>query len=43
MGHIINLIVKIFIFSNKSETFEVNIVIDKNTNNLKTIIKSQKK
>lgn len=27
MGHIINLIAKVFLFSNKSETFKVNIAV----------------
>ncbi len=35
MGYIINLIAKAFIFCNKSETFEADIAIAKNTNNLK--------
>lgn len=39
MGHIINLIGKVFIFGNKSETFKANIVIAENTNNFKAIIK----
>ncbi len=34
MGHIINLIAKAFIFGHKSETFEADIVIAKNTNDL---------
>ena len=38
MGHIINLIAKAFIFGNKSETFEADIAIAENTNNLKAAI-----
>lgn len=39
IGHIINLIAKAFIFNNKSEIFEANITIAKNTNNLEAAIR----
>ena len=39
MRHIINLIAKVFIFSNKLETFKVNIAIAKNTNDFQAVIK----
>lgn len=43
MRHIINLIAKAFIFSNKSETFEIDIAIVKNINDFKAVIKLQRK
>ena len=39
MGHIINLIAKAFIFGNKSETFEADIAIAENTNDLEAEIR----
>ncbi len=43
MGHIINLIAKAFIFGNKSETFEADIAIAENTNDLEAEIRLQGK
>ena len=43
MGHIINLIAKTFIFGNKSETFEADISIAKNTNNLEAAMRLWRK
>ena len=43
MGYIINLIAKVFIFDNKSETFKADIAIAKNTNNFKAAMKLWKK
>lgn len=39
MKYIINLIANAFIFDNKLKTFKINIVIAKNTNNFKAVIK----
>ena len=43
MGHIINLIAKAFIFGNKSETFEADIAIAENTNDLEAAMKLWRK
>lgn len=43
IGHIINLIVKTFIFGNKSKYFKTDIVIAKSTNDIKIVIKLWKK
>ena len=43
MGHIINLIAKAFIFGNKSETFEADIAVAENTNDLEAAMKLWRK
>ncbi len=43
MGYIINLIAKAFIFGNKSETFEADIAIAKNTNDLEAAMRLWRK
>lgn len=43
IGHIINLIAKAFIFGNKSEAFEADVVIAESTNDLETAMKLWRK
>ena len=43
IGHIINLIAKAFIFSNKSESFKANVAITESTNDLEIVMKLWRK
>ena len=43
IGYIINLVAKAFIFGNKSETFEADIAIAKNTNDLEATMRLWRK
>ena len=43
IGHIINLIAKAFIFSNKSKSFEADVAIVESTNDLKIAMKLWRK
>ncbi len=39
MGHIINLVAKVLIFGNKSESFEADVAIVESTNDLEIAMK----